>query len=294
MNEFIITFRECLEASLIIGIIYTILDKNDLAAEKRVLWIGVTASLGASLIVGILLTFINESVGNTSYEKLFEAIFMYITAGILFYVIFWLAKHVSDRKEIENSVKNAIAGSGFALFLLVFFSILREGFETALFLIASVTNTGSFSYLGFFLGAILAILVGYAVVIQGKKVNLRSFFKATTLLLVLFASGMVAYGTHEVESYLVKNEIIEKNDIPRVWDIYKPTSSLDNNENKLFYTYDASKNTYYHLLHDKGTLGVFMKGFFGYNSDPNYIELILWLLSMLFGIRMWSSFYRAS
>ena len=60
------------------------------------------------------------------------------------------------------------------------------------------------------------------------------------------------------------------------------------------YTYDASKNTYYHLLHDKGTLGVFMKGFFGYNSDPNYIELILWLLSMLFGIRMWSSFYRAS
>ena len=105
---------------------------------------------------------------------------------------------------------------------------------------------------------------------------------------------MVAYGTHEVESYLVKNEIIEKNDIPRVWDIYKPKSSLDNNENKMFYTYDASKNTYYHLLHDKGTLGVFMKGFFGYNSDPNYIELILWLLSMLFGIRMWSSFYRAS
>ena len=56
MNEFIITFRECLEASLIIGIIYTILDKNDLAAEKRVLWIGVAASLGASAIVGILLT----------------------------------------------------------------------------------------------------------------------------------------------------------------------------------------------------------------------------------------------
>ena len=35
MNEFIITFRECLEASLIIGIIYTILDKNNLIAEKK-------------------------------------------------------------------------------------------------------------------------------------------------------------------------------------------------------------------------------------------------------------------
>ncbi len=181
MNEFIITFRECLEASLIIGIIYTILDKNNLIAEKKVLWYGVAASIGASVIVGVLLTSINDRVGNTSYEKLFEAIFMYITAGILFYVIFWLAKHVSDRKEIEKSVKEAIAGSGFALFLLVFFSILREGFETALFLIASVTNTGSFSYLGFSIGAILAIFIGYAVVVQGKKVNLRSFFKATTL-----------------------------------------------------------------------------------------------------------------
>ena len=294
MNEFIITFRECLEASLIVGIIYTVLHKNDLTAEKRVLWYGVIASLAASVIVGLLLTSINQSVGNTSYEKAFEAVFMYITAGILFYVIFWLAKHVSDREEIENSVKNAIAGSGFALFLLVFFSILREGFETALFLIASVTNTGGFSYLGFFLGMILAVFLGYLVVIQGKKVNLRSFFKATTLLLVFFAAGMVAYGTHEAESYLVKSGKIDENNITRVWDIHQPKVSLENNENKIFYSFNKSKNKYYHILHDKGTVGVFLKGFFGYNSNPNWIELILWILSMVFGIRMWTSFYRAS
>ena len=294
MNEFIITFRECLEASLIIGIIYTVLHKNDLRAEKRVLWYGVIASLTASVIVGLLLTSINESVGNTSYEKAFEAAFMYITAGILFYVIFWLAKHVSDREEIENSVKNAIAGSGFALFLLVFFSILREGFETALFLIASVTNTGGFSYLGFFLGMILAVFLGYLVVIQGKKVNLRSFFKATTLLLVFFAAGMVAYGTHEAESYLVKSGKIDENNITRVWDIHQPKVSLENNDIKIFYSFNSSKNKYYHILHDKGTVGVFLKGFFGYNSNPNWVELILWILSMVFGIRMWTSFYRAS
>jgi len=294
MNEFIITFRECLEASLIVGIIYTVLHKNNLTAEKRVLWYGVLASLVASVIVGLLLTSINESVGNTSYEKAFEAAFMYITAGILFYVIFWLAKHVSDREEIENSVKNAITGSGFALFLLVFFSILREGFETALFLIASVTNTGGFSYLGFLLGVILAVLLGYAVVIQGKKVNLRSFFKATTLLLVFFAAGMVAYGTHEAESYLVKSGKIDKNNIVRVWDIHQPKVSLENNENKIFYSFNESKNKYYHILHDKGTVGVFLKGFFGYNSNPNWVELILWILSIMFGIKMWTSFYRAS
>tara|TARA_S200000501_G_scaffold373693_1_gene421410 strand:+ start:901 stop:1818 length:918 start_codon:yes stop_codon:yes gene_type:complete len=291
LNEFIITFRECLEASLIIGIIYTVLDKNDLVQEKRVLGYGVLASIAASIFVGFLLTSINSYVGNTSYEKLFEALFMYITAGILFYVIFWLAKHVSNRKEIEKSVKTAIAGSGLALFLLVFFAILREGFETALFLIASVTNTGSFSYSGFSSGMILAIILGYLVVVQGRKVDLRVFFRNTTLLLVFFAAGMVAYGTHEAEEYFVKSGKIEKANISRVWNIYEPTKELNQNSIKLFYSYNESKGKYYHTFHDKVGVGVFLKGFFGYNSNPNWIEFILWLGSLIFGIRMWSKFY---
>jgi|TARA_B110000438_G_scaffold10193_1_gene10344 high-affinity iron transporter len=292
MNEFIITFRECLEASLIVGIIYTVLDKNDLSQEKRVLWYGVLSSLVASIIVGVILASINSAVGNTSYEKLFEAVFMYMTAGILFYVIFWLARHVSNRKEIEKSVKVAVAGSSLALFLLVFFAILREGFETALFIIASFTNTGVFSYFGFVSGMILAILIGYLVVIQGRKVDLRSFFKATTLLLVFFASGMVAYGTHEAEEYFVKSGKLEKQTINRVWDIHQPSQALNSNDKEIFYTYNTASEKYYHVLHDKGSVGVFLKGFFGYNSNPNWIEFILWLGSILFGLKMWSSFYR--
>ena len=292
MNEFIITFRECLEASLIVGIIYTVLDKNDLSQEKRVLWYGVLSSLVASIIVGVILASINSAVGNTSYEKLFEAVFMYMTAGILFYVIFWLARHVSNRKEIEKSVKVAVAGSSLALFLLVFFAILREGFETALFIIASFTSTGVFSYFGFASGMILAILIGYLVVIQGRKVDLRSFFKATTLLLVFFASGMVAYGTHEAEEYFVKSGKLEKQTINRVWDIHQPSQALNSNDKEIFYTYNTASKKYYHVLHDKGSVGVFLKGFFGYNSNPNWIEFILWLGSILFGLKMWSSFYR--
>ena len=217
---------------------------------------------------------------------------MYMTAGILFYVIFWLARHVSNRKEIEKSVKEAVAGSSLALFLLVFFAILREGFETALFIIASFTNTGVFSYFGFASGMILAILIGYLVVIQGRKVDLRSFFKATTLLLVFFASGMIAYGTHEAEEYFVKSGKLEKQSINRVWDIHQPSQVLNSNDKEILYTYNTTSEKYYHLLHDKGSIGVFLKGFFGYNSNPNWIEFILWLGSMLFGLKMWSSFYR--
>ncbi|MEE3165225.1 MAG: FTR1 family protein, partial [Pseudomonadota bacterium] len=167
-----------------------------------------------------------------------------------------------------------------------------EGFETALFLMASFTSTGTFSYIGFLLGIVLAVLIGYIVVIQGKKVNLRSFFQVTTLLLVFFAAGMVAYGTHELEEYLIKSNNLNENEIARVWDIHQPKKTLSENDNEIFYTFETKKNNYYHILHDKGSVGVFLKGFFGYNSNPNWVELILWLLSLLFGIRMWYSFYQ--
>ena len=66
---------------------------------------------------------------------------------------------------------------------------------------------------------------------------------------------------------------------------------INSNNNEIFYSYNESKGKYYHVLHDKGSVGVFLKGFFGYNSNPNWIEFILWLGSLLFGLKMWSSFY---
>ena len=127
--------------------------------------------------------------------------------------------------------------------------------------------------------------------VQGKRINLKKFFQGTTLLLVFLASGMVAYGTHEVESYLVKSDQLEKETISRPWDILQPKSELADGENKFFYSYDESKNVYTHLLHDSGSVGVFLKGFFGYNSNPNYIELIMWFLSLIFGLNLWRRFY---
>ena len=295
MNEFIITFRECLEASLIVGIIYTLLEKNNLKKEMKQLWLAIIAAVFASIGVAFAINEVRASIGNASAQSLFEGISMYITAILLWYVIFWLSKHVSQRGAMEEKTQKAVETAGWGIFLVVFFAILREGFETALFLMGSFNMSGSFSYLGFFSGMIIAILIGYAIVIQGRRINLKVFFRSTTFMLVIFASGMVAYGTHEVEEFVVKGEhletfgIAEKADIPRVWDILKPKDEADESP---YYSYDVNgKNKYTHLLHDKGRAGVFLKGFFGYNSNPNYPEVILWLLSLFFGIRMWRRFY---
>ena len=294
MSEFIIVFREVLEASLVVGIIYLLLEKSNLKDHFKKLWLGVGAAIAASIAVGYLVILAKNSLGNNSTQALFEGVFLYLTAFLIWYVIFWLSKNVSDKKELESSTLNAIKISSWGVFFVVFFAILREGFETAIFLISSLSITGNFSYLGFFLGAILAILIGYLIVIQGRKVNIRNIFKYSTLLLVFLASGMIAYGTHEVEEYIVKSEIIEdfnSDDIYRPWDILQPKDSLSESDVAFMYTYDGSKEKYVHLFHDKGNIGVFLKGFFGYNSNPNLPELVLWLLSLFFGLRMWRGFY---
>ena len=279
MAEFIIVFREVLEASLVVGIIYLIIEKTNQTSHFTKLWYAVFVSILASIVVGFLVIQAKNSLGNDSTQALFEAIFLYLTAFLIWYVIFWLSKNVSDKKVLEGQALNAMELSSWGIFFVVFFAILREGFETAIFLISSFSITGTFSYLGFFSGALLAILIGYLIVAQGRKINLRSVFKYTTLLLVFLSAGMVAYGTHEAEEYFVKSDQIEKSSITRVWDILQPVQSTDTGQ------------IIYHPLHDKGSIGLFLKGFFGYNSNPNIPEVILWVLALLFGLNMWKRFY---
>jgi high-affinity iron transporter len=279
MAEFIIVFREVLEASLVVGIIYLLIEKTNQAAHFTKLWYAVFASILASIAVGFMVIQAKNALGNNSTQALFEAVFLYLTAFLIWYVIFWLSKNVSDKKVLEGQALNAMEISSWGIFFVVFFAILREGFETAIFLISSFSITGTFSYIGFISGAALAILIGYLIVTQGRKIDLRGVFKYTTLLLVFLSAGMIAYGTHEAEEYLVKSEQIEKSDIYRVWDILEPTQSAETGK------------TIYHPLHDKGSVGLFLKGFFGYNSNPNIPEVILWFLAMLYGLNMWRRFY---
>ena len=279
MAEFIIVFREVLEASLVVGIIYLLIEKTNQAAHFTKLWYAVFASILASIAVGFMVIQAKNALGNNSTQALFEAVFLYLTAFLIWYVIFWLSKNVSDKKVLEGQALNAMEISSWGIFFVVFFAILREGFETAIFLISSFSITGTFSYIGFISGAVLAILIGYLIVRQGRKIDLRGVFKYTTLLLVFLSAGMIAYGTHEAEEYLVKSEQIEKSEIYRVWDILEPTQSAETGK------------TIYHPLHDKGSVGLFLKGFFGYNSNPNIPEVILWFIAMLFGLNMWRRFY---
>ena len=85
----------------------------------------------------LCINYAKESIGNVAIQSLFEGLSMYVTAILLWYVIFWLSKHVSEKSAMEDKTKKAVETAGWGIFLVVFFAILREGFETALFLMGS-------------------------------------------------------------------------------------------------------------------------------------------------------------
>ena len=116
---------------------------------------------------------------------------------------------------------------------------------------------GNLSFTLSLLGAFLGLSIGYLIFIQGKKVPLKTFFNISSILLIFVASGMMAYGIHELESAGVIP------DYGRLWDI-NPAKNLDGS---------------YPIFHDKGVIGSLLKGLFGYNGDPSLIELLTWILT---------------
>ena len=90
MSEFVIVFREVLEASLIVGIIYLLLEKSDQKSQLPKFWFGVTAAVISSFLLGFLILKTKSSIGSDSLAALFESIFLIFTAGLIWYVIFWL------------------------------------------------------------------------------------------------------------------------------------------------------------------------------------------------------------
>ena len=120
----------------------------------------------------------------------------------------------------------------------------------------------------------------------------NNFFSVNDINRELLESNIISEDTNDVslkfrylpfEEYLVKLELIEKNNIARVWDVLRPVETTSSSCDDMFlYTFHNEKESCYHIFHEKGRVGEFLKGFFGYNSNPNYIEFFLWLFFFFF------------
>tara|TARA_B100000902_G_C27194357_1_gene855638 strand:- start:245 stop:1183 length:939 start_codon:yes stop_codon:yes gene_type:complete len=293
MAELIIMFREVLEASLIIGILYTYLKKSQNESSLKMLWGGVVFAIVLSLISSVVFqTIAGGFEGNSS--KIFEGVVMIIASIVLTTMIIWMAQNKNISEDLKNKAKESLSsGFKYGIFTLAFVAVFREGVEIILFLYAIGIKDG-ISIFPSIIGTVLGLFAGYAIFVQGVKIPLKTFFNTTSVFLVFVAAGMLTYGVHELESggvipYMGGTTKVENTSIiaSRMSGETK-VFSLDNSKKakkwaSRIWDINPSKNNdgSYPVLHDKGAIGGLFKGFFGYNGDPSLVEFITWLLSIV-------------
>ena len=299
MAELIIVFREVLEGSLIVGILYTYLRKTDQPEAISRLWQGVVAALVASVIGSFLFQIFADGFEGRS-AKLFEGLIMILAAAILGSMIVWMAKNRNIADELKEKADDALSGDkvGYGIFALAFVSVFREGIETILFLYGIIIKQGGLNITLSFVGAALGIGLSFMIFVQGRKVPLKTFFNVTSILLIFVAAGMFTYGVHELESAKVipyiGGSVQENSDnaiATRMNGDEKVFTFENNSDNKVViskakkwasrvWDLNPPKNNdgTYPIMHDKGAVGGLIKGLFGYNGDPSLIEIIAWVL----------------
>jgi high-affinity iron transporter len=133
-----VALREGFEAALVVVIVLAFLNRTGKKVDVRPVWIGAGAAVALTVVTALGLVVVGAELEGTS-EAVFEGATMIIAAALLTWMIFWMRKHSRGLKaELEGKAGTALAaGSGFALAGVAFLAVIREGLETALFLLST-------------------------------------------------------------------------------------------------------------------------------------------------------------
>lgn len=249
LGAFLITLREGLEMSLIVGILLAYLARTGHRREFSAVWAGVAGAVAVSVLAGgVIFGTAGQLEGRS--EQLFEGFAMFTAVGVLTYMIFWMRRQaVTIRSELQAKVSEALrVGSRAALVLLTVVSVGREGVETALFLFATVRASSSVAAsAGAFLGLGASVLLGWSLYKGTYRLDLRAFFTVTSALLLLVGAGLFVRGAGELQEAGLLPPMV-----PHVWD----TSAV---------------------VSQASPAGALLEAIFGYTSTPSLLQVVLYL-----------------
>lgn len=197
---FVITLREGVEAALVVGIVLACLSKAHQSQLNRWVYGGILAGLVGSILIG---WFLGLGLDRLQYalpqfelvvKPLLATLFSAIAMIMLSWMLIWMTRQArSMKQELEGAVQSVLTdgqSAGWSLFSLICIAVLREGFETVLFLFTSVQQSQA-AILGAIAGLLGATTIGLALFKWGVRINLRQFFRVMGVLLLLIVAGLV-------------------------------------------------------------------------------------------------------
>jgi high-affinity iron transporter len=197
LQAFVITFREGLEAFLIVAISLAFLRKSG----SRHLIPAVQWGIAASVVLSVLAGYLFSRASNQALWEGVLALIAAVSVATLTVHMWRTARRIKG--EIEGQLRQSAAKRGVAAWLGVFlFTLLmisREGMETALLMGTLLFQVRAADVIGGALaGTILAGGVAALWSKYGHRVNLGLFFQVTAIFLMIFVVQLVIYGFHEL------------------------------------------------------------------------------------------------
>lgn len=200
LPTFIVTLREGFEAALVVGIVMACLKKAEQTRLYRWVYLGILGGIIASVAVGLLLSGVISGVETAGgvyspvIKQLLEGIFGLVAIAMLSWMLLWMTKQAKSLKgEVEGAISSALNedNAGKAVFVLIFIAVVREGFETVLFILAKFQQDWALPAVGAVAGLTLAAIMGVALFSLGVRINIRLFFQVMGIFLLLIVGGLV-------------------------------------------------------------------------------------------------------
>jgi high-affinity iron transporter len=252
---FLITLREAFEASLLLGLVYTYLDKIDARQQFRWVTLGGALGLVASVGMGVAVSFLSGPLIDLGPDLIGAAV-LFLAVVLLSWHAWWMQQHARGiRGQIEDRIDQARTTQRLWIVgLIAFTGVFREGAETVVFLwgiMAEATSAAGWGSLLAGVGGIAAAAVlGWAIFCGGKSVSLPKFFTITTALILVLAAGLFSTGLGRLQSLGVLPMMAP------LWD----TSSL---------------------LSDRSVVGSLLGGLVGYRARPSLLEVTGYIVYLL-------------
>lgn len=249
-NNALIGLREGLEAALVVSILVAFLVKTDRRYALKWVWVGVGTAVALSVAFGALITF---SAANMTFEQqeAFGGAMSIIAVAFVTGMIFWMRKAARTiAAELRGQLDNALKIGPFAVVVVSFLSVGREGLETAVFFYASVQSAGvgtAQPLIGFLAGIAVAVAMAWLLYAGAIRFDLGKFFTITGVLLVFVAAGVLSYGIHDLQEAAI---------LPGLNDL----------------AFDITET-----LPEASWYGALLKGVFNYSQQTSWLQAIAWV-----------------
>ncbi len=198
VETLLITFREGLEAFLIVAIMLAYLTKTGRFNLIQPVYYGIGLALLISATTGY---HIQELAEDPIAEGILALIAGALVATLTVYVMRTaktIRQDIHDRLE-KHAAHEDDTLAEIGIFFFTALMIAREGMETALMLGTISSQTGALGMLAGAAGGLaLVAVIGYFWIKQSHKINLKLFMQVTGIFLVLFSVHLFLYGLHEL------------------------------------------------------------------------------------------------